>query len=46
MSIRIRLCRFRTKFYALRYGGGDEHGTGYEWLGIRVEVGRRYERDR
>ena len=36
----IKLCKFRTKFYALNYGRPNEYGVGYEWLGIRIEIGK------
>src|SRR4249920_912220 len=32
--IALRLCPFRWRFYALRYGGHGGHGIGYEWLGV------------
>lgn len=37
--VTFHFCKFRLKFYALRYGGAGEHGIGYEWLGIRVQCG-------
>jgi len=37
--IALKLCKFRMKPYALCYGGCGGHGIGYEWLGIRLEIG-------
>jgi hypothetical protein len=35
-------CPYRTKFYALSYGGHGGHGIGYEWLGWRLEIGKHH----
>lgn len=36
---RLELCRFRTRFYALSYGGYGGHGIRYEWLGLCLKIG-------
>ena len=36
--MKIKLCRFRWKFYALRYGGAGGHGIAFEWLGVRLVI--------
>lgn len=39
--ISVRRCPYRRRFYALRYGGAGGHGIGYEWLGVRIEIGKQ-----
>lgn len=36
--IRFRLCKFRWRFWALRFGYPHDYGVAYEWIGVRVEV--------
>lgn len=37
--IRLELCKFRTEFYALNYGGAGGYGIRYEWLGLCLRIG-------
>lgn len=38
LSIRLRVCKFRWKFYCLDFGGAGGHGTAIEWLALRIEL--------
>ena len=36
----LKRCKLRWLLYALRYGGYGGYGIGYEWLGVRLEIGK------
>jgi hypothetical protein len=36
--IGLELCKFRTGFYALNYGGAGGYGIRYEWLGLSLKI--------
>lgn len=39
--IRIGLTEFRLKPYALSFGGPNECGTSYSWIGLRIDHYRK-----
>ena len=40
-TVKLGLCKFRLKFYALNYGDYGGYGIAYEWIGFRLSIGRR-----